>query len=337
MRIADFVVIGLLVAALAWCVRRTRFAAAIECALPAMLLAFAFIPEERLRLMTIGAIGAAAFALAVVAGCRLPVVVVCGVILLRWLPLADLELLRELIVLAAALALLAAFRERTPGVAVAVLAVAVVTPIHPGRAMLFPFLLAAIVLLLRDWRWRVPAPLRAAVFAVAFALFALWPWSGVVARALPLFKRFDPPAGTTRGIGAALANGDVTAFDLPPHVRRVVVTASGENIPRMRGGKLLGTIDVVTRDGHTCTRELNVGDVSDFGFLRREQFIKARNSLPKSTPFDVYGYGATAFVKGNGRVAVSCEGRDLASLRIMGAGLPAAGRLQIESIELPAR
>jgi hypothetical protein len=365
----DLPLVALLVVAVAWSAAESRFAAAIECAIPAMLLACAFLADERLRLMTIGAIVAAAFVLAVVAGCRLPVAVVVGVALLRWLPTSDLEVFREALVLTGAFALFTAFRERTPLTLAITLAVAAVTPIHPGRAIVLPFVVALLVLLFRA----VPgapvaalallvmahfardsyAPLfvvaalallvplltaiRPLAYAAAAALFVLWPWSGVVARALPLAKRFDPPAGRVQPVIAGLASSQAMTIGVPPRVRRVVVTAFGENVARVREGKALGTITAIARDGSRCARELRAGDVADFGFLRRDQFFRARNPLPAQSPFEVHGYGSTAFVKGSGRVGVTCGGRDLASLLVTTAALPAGGRLQIESIELPAR
>jgi hypothetical protein len=373
----DLAIVAVLVVALAWLARESPFAAAIECAVPLMVLACAFVEDERLRMMVVGVVvcGAAGFSPPSTFGGLKPStfgglkpaapLVIIGIVLFRWLPTSDLELLRELIVLAGALAVLAALRERSPLAVLAVLAVAAVTPIHPGRAMLFPFVVA--LLLLVPGRLVVGLVLLAAIpfarpsvaslfvcaalalllplvarvrplaYAAALALFAMWPWSGVVARGLPLAWRFDPPAGRLRAINASLGSAESAKVDLPPRVRRVVVTASGENIPRLRAGKPLGSIVAKARDGRVCTRELRVGDVADFGFLRREQFFSSRNPLPRRTPFDVYGSGATSFVKGNGRVAVACGGADLASLAFAAAGLPKGARLQIESIELPAR
>jgi MFS family permease len=390
----DLPLIALLVVALVWVARESRFAAAVECALPAMLLASLFLPDDRTRLMAIGIVvggafviaGAAAFVIPSVsegpvwAGWRAahphrslggPVIplVLIGIILLRCLPTSSLEWTRELVVLGGALALLAAQRERSPLAVGAVLAVAAVTPIHPGRAMLFPYVVALLVFL---FRFAPGAPLaglalliaahfardevaplfvtaalalllplvahiRPLALASAVALFALWPWSGVVARSLPLAARFDPPAGPLVAVNTSLTADQSVTIAIPPRVRRVVVTASGENIPRLRRGKLLATIETLARDGRVCSREVRTGDVADFGFLRRDHFFLARNPFPARTPFEVYDFGATSFVKGNGRVAVACGGGDLASLRVTAAPLPAAARLQIESIELPAR
>jgi hypothetical protein len=393
----DLPFVALLVVALAWSAAESRFAAAIECAIPAMLLACAFLTDERLRLMTIGAIVAAAFVLAVFCDAdperkrrggswrggrrsgHAPgpltdargdnVLCVVGVALFRWLPTSDLEVFRELLVLAGAFALFAAFRERTPLTLAITLAVAAVTPIHPGRAIVLPFVVALLVLLFRAVPGAPVAALallvmahfardsyaalfvvaalallvplltaiRPLAYATAAALFVLWPWSGVVARALPLAKRFEPPTGRVQPVIAGLRSSQTMTIGIPPRVRRVVVTAFGENIPRVRGGRPLGTITAIARDGSRCARELRAGDVADFGFLRRDQFFRARNPLPAQSPFEVHGYGATAFVKGSGRVGVTCGARDLASLLVTAAVLPAGGRLQIESIELPAR
>ncbi len=93
----------------------------------------------------------------------------------------------------------------------------------------------------------------------------------------------------------------------------------------MRPGRVVGTIDSVD-----LRREVRVGDIADFGFLRREQFIHSRNTIPWHPTDDIRGYGQTAWLHGAGRVRVP----PAASIRITAArDLPPAARLQIESVD----
>ncbi|MEK6375123.1 MAG: hypothetical protein AABO58_20820 [Acidobacteriota bacterium] len=243
---------------------------------------------------------------------------------------------------------------------IAVFAVAAVTPVHPGKAALIPLLLAAVMMWDRLQpvlaaallatvpfaRWSlVPilvtaafallipyiGKLRPLVYAAALALFAMWPWSGIVARALPVVARFEPPTGTVRVVGWALGRGEEATLAIP-HARHVIVNASAASGSGLPAGTLLGTIDA-----GTCTRSVRIGDVADFGFTRRPHFFAARNPLPRITRGDIRGYGATAWLHGAGAIGVACSG-DFASLRFRAAAtLPPGARLQIESVELPAR
>ena len=393
----DLPLVALLIIAWAWAARDSAWARAIEMAVPLLAIALlAFGDGDRLRLAAFGVITAGAFAIAAVHAQRdiggRCALVLGGMILLRWLPLASVEILRESIVVAGTVLVflvLGGFegddrpRASTPLILMASLAVGLVTPIHPGRAMLFPFVIALLLFLVRSSslaavlsaaafvaayagrsskgplfvaagiallvaslvsRMRLPeqsratplAPMRLLLSAIAFALLALWPWSGVVARALPLVPRYEPP-GEQQLLGYALAASESATFDLPPRVRHVVVTASGANAARMRPGTLLGTIEAVSDASSDCRRSIRIGDVADFGFDRSTQFFASRNSFPRWSEWDLRDYGIHAWVHGAGRVAIGC-GHDISSLRITAApGLPPDARLQIESIETPAR
>jgi len=359
--------VGVAIVFLAW-----RCCAAIEIAIPLLVAAAVAFPEERTRLLAFGIVVAGAFAAARprrfidAAG-----VMLAAVLVLRWIPLSNVEIVRELIVLIGAFAVLLA----RPPLIVGAVAVALVTPTHPGKALLYPFVVAAIVFVARPLssrakrgiplgegiprfarddtgvvvaialltaahfaraehaplfvaaaaavgvpllaRWRVALP----AYVAAIALFVLWPWSGVVARALPGFLRAAPPPANARPVGAALAASQSIEIAVPPGATRAVVVASGANVARLKGGRVIGTVDDLP---------IRIGDVADFGFLRREQFFAARNPLPALPVADVRGYGQAAFLYGAGRIVVP---RPPASLRIAAApDLPANARLQVESV-----
>ncbi|MBV8545534.1 MAG: hypothetical protein JO088_12390, partial [Acidobacteria bacterium] len=104
-----------LVLACAWAARGTGWAAAIQCAVPLLIAAMMTIADERMRLMAYGIIVAAAFAMAAIARERgrpariAPqdvVLTVAGIVLLRWIPLRDVHVVKELIVIGGSVALL---------------------------------------------------------------------------------------------------------------------------------------------------------------------------------------------------------------------------------------
>jgi hypothetical protein len=377
-----------LVLACAWAARGTGWSSAIQCAVPLLLTAMMTIADVRTRLMAYGIIVTATFAVAVFAtareterwhpagwpgGASPPTVVLAtvGVVLLRWIPLRDVHVLKELIVLSGSIGLLFAIRRRGADEAPALLAVlllAAVTPISPGKMVLLPLTVALLVFVTR----RVPQVAIGAAFlifaffaryslatiyvavaivffvpllnrvkpltyATAIAIFALWPWSGIIARALPVVRNYEPSAGDVRRIVWALAPSEVRTIDVPPHVRHAVVTASGGQMARLRRGRVVGTIEATDTRGRTVTRPITIGDIADFGFTRREQFFASRNPLPRFSPGEIRGYGANAWVWGGGRTAIASPA-DIASLRVTAApNLPHDAHLQIDSVEFPQR
>lgn len=325
---------------------------AIEIGVPLLAVAAIALPDEHARLLAYGAIVAGAFAAAVATVPRRFVqcaaVTIAAVAVLRWIPFGNVEVVREAIVLLGALLV-------CPSSIVGAVAVAVVTPTHPGKALLYPFLVAAIVFVAR----RTPVAIGVAVallaaapfaraehaplwiaaavavampllsrarialpaYVAAIALFALWPWSGLVARAMPNFFRAVPSSPRATSIGVALAASQSIDVAVPPGTKRAIVVASGANVARFKDGRVIGSINETP---------IRIGDVADFGFLRREQFFAARNPLPRWPSADVRGYGQAAFLYGAGRVAVPAA----ESLHIAAAGdLPPDARLQVESVE----
>ena len=389
-----------LVLACAWAARGSRLSGVIQCAVPLLVAAMMTIADERTRLMAYGMIVAAAFAVSAVAvaceterwrlagwpgGVSLPIVVLAtaGIILLRWIPLRDVHVVKELVLLAGSIALLFAIRRRDPSATLrtgsaepaggtpallCVLVLAAVTPIPPGKMALLPLTVAALVFVTR----RVPQVLIGAAFlvfaffaryslatvyvavaivflmpllarvkpltyATAIAIFALWPWSGIIARALPIVRNYEPATGSGRAVSSALAPSEAIEIGVPPHVRHAVVTTSGGEMARLKRGRIVGTIEARDTRGKITTRPITIGDIADFGFTRRDQFFASRNPLPRFSSGEIRDYGANAWVWGGGRTAIAATA-DIASLRIIAApNLPHDAHLQIDSVEFPAR
>jgi hypothetical protein len=356
-RALPFIAVG--IALCGWLIRETRWAVAMELAIPALIATALFVVDERTRVMIFGAIVAGVFVVAVFATARTfandAVLTIAGTLLLRWIPFRDVVLWRELLVIAGALVVLVALRDRSPMNVAVALAVALVTPAFPARAMLYPFLLAAVLrvgqallpvlsLLFLAFAWfdryshaalwivaaiAVAIPIlrrvRVPAYALAIGLFALWPWSGIVARAFPRFLFAAPAPARHESVGLALEAGESVSIEVPEHIQTIGVTTSGANVVRMRSGRIVGRIDA----GNTH-RDLRIGDIADFGFLRREQFFFSRNTAPRQPTDDIRGYGQTAWLHGAGRVTVPAAPQ----LRITAASdLPAEARLQIESVD----
>jgi len=397
-----------LVLVCAWLVRGTRWSVLEQCAVPLLVVAMMTLTDERTRLFAYGIIVAVAFGVAVIATAIAPerwrlagwpggvspqgvTLTVIGIVLLRWIPLRDVHVLKELIVLAGSVTLLFAIGQRrdaagpageTPalrGALLAVLAVAVVTPLSPGKMAFFPFAVAILVVAVRALEHRetarprnlattaIAAALLAAAFfaryslatiyiaaaivflvplldrvrpftyAAALVIFALWPWSGIIARALPVVRNYRPSCANRQPVVSALAPSESLPIGVPPHVRSVIVTASGGQMARFKPGRVVGTIEATDARGRVTTRQIRIGDIADFGFTRREQFFGSRNPLPRFSPAEIRGYGASAWVWGSGRTALSCTA-DIASLRVLAApDLPRQTHLQIDAVDFPAR
>ncbi len=392
-----------LVLVCAWLVRGTRWSVVEQCAVPLLVVAMMTLTDERTRLFAYGVIVAAAFGIAVIAtaieterwrfagwpGGASPAGVtlaVIGIVILRWIPLHDVHVIKELIVLAGSIALLLAIPRpagETPALRVsallAVLAVAVVTPLSPGKMAFFPFAMALLVLGARILEHRETAkprnlattsiaaaflfaaffaryslatiyiaaaivflvPLldrvRPFTYAAALVIFALWPWSGIIARALPVVRNYQPSCANRQAVVSALAPSEALPIGVPPHVRSVIVTASGGQMSRFKHGRAVGTIEATDARGRVTTRPIRIGDIADFGFTRREQFFGSRNSLPRFSPGEIRGYGASAWVWGSGRTALTCAA-DIASLRVIAApDLPRQTHLQIDAVDFPMR
>ena len=343
---------------------------ALPVSVPLAVCAWAFLPDPHARMLAIGWIGAVALAFAAAHAAAFrdaAVVMAAGVFLLRWLPLEDVLVWRELIILGGVLLVLVCLTiEENGALAIAAaLAVAAVTPAITFRGVVFPYAVAAAVVVCRTAipqlaagaillgvvpfvRYSFAPMLVVAAIAIALplirrvpvvpqtaaiALFALWPWSGLLARSFPAFLRTTHSSGHAHGVGAALEASKSVSVDVPPHVRTVILTASAANASRLRRGEVLGRIEASTRDGRAVVRDIRIGDVADFGFMRRDQFLHARNPLPKIPTDDIRGFGATAWLWGGGRVIVRANA-EITALRITAASsLRRNVKLQVESID----
>ena len=358
--------IAVLVAVTGW----LAAARLVQIAVPLLIVAAIAIPDAPTRLFAFGIIAAAAFAWALGSGVRHWALIIPGVMLLRWIPLNEVVWWREIVVLAGAICVgLAVRRDESPAPVVAALLIALVTPTDPARLLLFPFVIALLFLLplprivwavgfaiaagfarysiatvctaaafallvvvVEDNRHRL-SPARVPVYALCIALFAFWPWSGIVARSLPRFLSAERTSAHEQAVWVALEGGRSVSMTAPPGAHVAVLTASVANASRLPAGWVVGRAEVVGRNGKVIERDLRIGDIADFGFTRREHFFASRNPIPLVPLDDVKGYGISAWLHTAGRVtAVSAE--PIAAVRVTAAaGLPPATKLQVESIE----
>jgi hypothetical protein len=199
---------------------------------------------------------------------------------------------------------------------------------------------------------------------IALLLIVLFAWSGAAVHAMPpiflaivigiaLIGRLSPIVAAVGGLAlifclpvttrfdkmpvdTALAPSQSLLYDVAPS-RRIVVTASGANVLSMRDGAL-GTIEVLDGKRNViASRAIAIGDVADWGFMRREHLFTSRNRLPRDPSWRLIGYGAESWFTGAGRITVDAP-QHIEAVRITASpSLPRASSLQIESIELPQR
>jgi hypothetical protein len=334
--------------ALAWCVNDARIASAV----PLLMVAEIAFVDEHTRLLLLGIVVAATFAATTILAARAGViplgqaaVIVAGaVVTLRWIPFTNVIVWRELLLLAGTLAVVARARARTPlGIAAAV-ALALVIPARPARVLLTPLLVAALpapaailfaippfflrpplaaiclvagfALLAPLLRWRI---IETPLLCVATVALMLFPWSGVVARG-PAFFFHRPTAAVREPIGYALAASQSATIDLPPRSSRIIL--SGANAATFSRGTRLGTVGA---------KELLIGDVADWGYMRTAHWYGSRNVVPREPAGTIHDYGLSAWAEGAGAVAIP---RGAKSIRITAdPRLPPETRLQIEAIE----
>ena len=89
----------------------------------------------------------------------------------------------------------------------------------------------------------------------------------------------------------------------------------------------MGTVEA---DG--MRRDIRIGDIADFGYTRREQFFRSRNSAPKRPIDDIKDYGQSAWLHTAGLISISAP-KAFQSIRVSAArDLPPGARLQIEAV-----
>ena len=309
---------------------------AVMLGVPLLVVISAGVFDERLRLLLYGAVVAAA-----VSCCLLPTlapgpgdrnavprprgsgnlyVAATAIVLLRWVPLADVLLVRELLLLGVCLAIVHIL-GRTPFAVMVAVVTALATPAIPLRTLAVPMLVLGVAVAARafgmprlELRWP-------STVVVAFTLL-FFAWSGVVARAFPYFLREAKPDLPRHHVGIALAPNRSLTLDVPERARWLIV--SGANVAHFRRGALLGRIEPGAID-------VRIGDAADWGALRREHAYGSRNPLPRDPAGQVRGYGYWAWLDGAGRLPLP---RGARTIRITGAAsLPANASLQVEGFE----
>jgi hypothetical protein len=229
-----------------------------------------------------------------------------------------------------AVALLVLATRRLPQLAVA--AVLILCACFARYSLATVYVAVAIVFLIP-----LMERVRPLAYSATLVIFALWPWSGIIARALPVVRHYDESNGEVRSVTVALAPSEAFPIAVPPHVRHVVVTTSGAQMARLRPGRIVGVIEAADARGRITKRDITIGDIADFGFTRREQFFGSRNPLPRFSSGEIRDHGSNAWLWGAGRTAVA-SASDMASLRVIAApNLPGNAHLQIDSVEFPSR
>jgi hypothetical protein len=348
-----------------------RSYSALMLAVPLLILTQILFPEESTRLLALGVVVAAAFAIALAGGGReiaphpnpLPTamkpprgegtrerdgsredqisrafsqrarwakahrstgvmigIAVAALLVLRWIPFSNVQLGRELFLFAFAAATVAVLGGTPFAVVVAVIT-ALATPAVPQRTLILPLAVLFVAALARLFgmpRIRLTW-LSTIVLAFVMLFFA---WSGIVARAFPYFlRRATPPVPRTI-IAEALPPNRTITYDVPDGARAIIL--SGANVARFRRGALMGRIE----PGGIVVR---IGDVADWGYMRRDHFYGAHNPLPREAAGKIREYGYMAWLDGAGRVLLP---RGVRRIRVTAAAtLPADASLQVEGFE----
>ncbi|HET8797038.1 MAG TPA: hypothetical protein VFO89_05105 [Thermoanaerobaculia bacterium] len=301
------------------------------------------IPDEHVRILLFGAVMAGVFGIAVatsggerfesrtdeaiaaVERIRGAALAVAALLLLRWIPFDNVRLVRELLILAFAAALVEILGRTPLAIAVAVVT-GLVTPAFPLRTFALPFGVVIVALIVARILARFEKkPLRLAwpsAVAVAFVVL-FFPWSGVVARALPYFLRPLVPERPRLTLNYAIAPGGAMRIDVPPNARALIV--SGANVAHLRRGTLIGHIAPGGFD-------IRIGDIADWGYMRRDHFYDARNPLPHNVAGRLREWGYAAWVDGAGRLPLPPYARTI----VVSApkSLPPGATLQVEAFEL---
>ncbi len=300
----------------------------IQLAVPLLLGGEIAIADERVRLVWFGVVIAAAFGSAMFGEMkweRAAVLTIAAILLLRWIPIANVSIWREVLLIAVALLIAVVMRGTPIGVAIGI-ATALFTPLIPLRTI--GFALAVLVVLVAFRIAGMPDLRFPAVSAFAIAiLMVFFAWSGVLARA-PKLALAGLPVSTPRApVRMALAPGQSVSLDVPPDATAVIL--SGANMSRLRPGTIVGTINQIP---------VRIGDIADWGFLRREHFHKSRNRVPENPAGELRDYGQNAWIDGAARFQIRGPKPEARGLVVRAdAGLPAGARLQIDAFELRSR
>ena len=294
---------------------------------PALIVAEIAIPDETLRLLAFGLIWSAATSIAALqrrSETGTVCIVISTLLLLRWIPLENTLIARELLLLVLAIAITLVL-GRTPFAAAVAIVTALLTPAVPLRTFALPLAVLFVATLARLFgmpRLRLAWP-SAIVIAFPLVFFA---WSGIVARAFPYFLRAPLPRTDRYTLNYAMPPSQTLTIGVPADARAVIV--SGANVARFRRGALLGRIEPGGID-------VRIGDAADWGYLRRDHFYGSRNPLPRESAGKIRDYGYHAWVDGAGRVPLPAGTK---TIRVTAApALPADARLQVEAFEIATR
>ena len=304
---------------------------ALQIAVPLLIVCEWLLPDEHTRLIAFGVVLGLTFAVAMLMerSDRLPPVAIrsaaitaAAVVILRWIPLAEVQWFREILLLLLAVAIAAAFRWTRLGILIAILT-SLITPAIPLRSLVIPIvmlLLAGVLWLVRFPKIELAVPSAFAV-AVTMTFFA---WSGAFARAMPLLLRPQTQTPPRETLNMALRADESVNVEIPPDGRALIV--SGANVARLRKGTVVGRIE-------PGARVLRIGDVADWGAFRREQSWRARNPLPESAAGLLRGYGQNAWFDGASRIVLPPGTYRVTADR----NLAANARLQLDAIERERR
>lgn len=305
---------------------------AVMLAAPMLILGEIAVADEPLRLLCFGGIVAAAAGVAVARGQQASAIpgakaswgnivlaAVC-IVILRWIPIEEVLLGREIFLLLISAATVAVL-GRTPFAVTVAVVTALVTPAVPMRTLLVPVTVFALAALARFFGMpRVRLAWPSTVTLLYVMLF--FPWSGIVARAFPYFLREAAPERPRTVVAQALAPDRSEVYTVPDGATHLVV--SGANVAHLRRGAILGRLD-------PGRRVVRIGDGSDWGYLRRGAWYRAHNPLPRDPAGKIREYGYSAWVDGAGRIPLP---RGVRTIRVTAdAKLPANASLQVEGFE----
>ncbi|HEX6100202.1 MAG TPA: hypothetical protein VF432_28065 [Thermoanaerobaculia bacterium] len=306
---------------------------------PVLVVAEIAVPDERLRLLVFGAVGATGVAIAVNVGRGFsppppgegglkprptldgaPIVALIALLLLRWIPLGHVRYGRELLLLAIAAAIVFVL-GRTPFAVTVAVVVSLVTTAVPLRTLAFPLAVLLIAAAARTFGMPALRLVWPSTVVLAFVML-FFPWSGIVARAFPYFLQRAAPEKPRTLVRQALAPRQGETYWVPEGATHLIV--SGANVAHLRRGAILGRMEPGAVD-------IRIGDVADWGYARREAWHKAHNPLPRDAAGEVRDYGYEAWIDGAGRIPLP-RGARLIRVTADGA-LPPHVSLQVEGFE----
>lgn len=304
---------------------------ALTLAVPLVILAENVFFDELTRLMTLGVVVGATFAIGVIFLARRPadevpralaaVLTIGALVLLRWIPFSEILLLRELVLIALCVAV-AEILGRTPLAVVVAVAVGLFTPAYPLRTLAVPLCLLVVAVIARLFG----APRLRLTWASAMTLgfgMLFFAWSGVLARSTPFVLQRAKPGLPRHTVNYALPANETREIEVPDTATALIV--SGANVARLRSGALLGTLE-------PGGRTIHIRDAADWGAMRRDTWYQSRNRFPRDSAGRVRGYGYTAWLDGAGRIPLPPGAR---SIRVTAdPSLPPGASLQIEAFEL---